>query len=166
MEFRKMRRFKQELSEQESLEILRAGTHGVLAVAGDDGYPYAVPLSYVYHDGYLYFHCAKQGHKLDAIARNPKASFCVVAADDVKPAEFTTYFRSVICFGTVRVMDMDDAVTLAKHIILSDKYSPGMDAERDAEIASGFHRMLMLEFRIEHMSGKQAKELFQHGNRG
>ena len=68
----------------------------MLALSGDGGYPYAVPLSYLYHQGKLYFHCAKSGHKLDALRREPKASFCVVAQDQVAPLEYTTLYRSVI----------------------------------------------------------------------
>ena len=74
---------------------------GVLAAAGEDDYPYAVPLSYVYCDFKLYFHCAKEGHKLEAIARNPKVSFCVIDQDQVVPEKYTTYFRSVIVFRCV-----------------------------------------------------------------
>ena len=73
-----MRRKNQALSEEECIAVLRRGTSGVLAAAGEDDYPYAVPLSYVYCDFKLYFHCAKVGHKLEAIARNPKVSFCVI----------------------------------------------------------------------------------------
>lgn len=73
--FRKMRRNRQELSRDESIRILKEGTSGVLALHGDDGYPYAVPISYVYDDGKLYFHGAKSGHKLDALRSYPKASF-------------------------------------------------------------------------------------------
>ena len=87
---RTMRLFKQELSDQETMEVLAAGTSGVLAVMGDEGYPYAVPLSYVYADGKIYFHGAKTGHKIDAIAKNEKVSFCVIDKDDVVPQEYTT----------------------------------------------------------------------------
>ena len=78
------------LSQEETERILKEGTSGVLALAGDEGYPYAVPISYVYDGEKIYFHCAKQGHKLDAIARNPKASFCVVEKDQVVPEAYTT----------------------------------------------------------------------------
>ena len=78
MEFHQMRRIKQLLSKEDTEAILHRQTAGVLAVQGDGGYPYAVPLSYVYEKGRLYFHCALQGHKLDAIANNPKVSFCVI----------------------------------------------------------------------------------------
>ena len=102
--FREMRRKKQALSNEENLAILMRGTSGVMAVSGDDDYPYAVPLSYVYHDSKIYFHCAASGHKLDAMRRNPKVSFCVIDRDEVIPQEYTTYFRSVIVFGTVRIL--------------------------------------------------------------
>lgn len=92
--FREMRRNGQELPLEECTAILNRGTSGVLALSGDDNYPYAVPVSYAY-DGYkLYFHCAKSGHKIDAIRRNAKASFCVIDQDLVVPEEYTSYFRS------------------------------------------------------------------------
>ena len=103
--FRDLRRSRQALSPEECGEILCHGTSGVLALAGDDGYPYAVPLSYVYAGGKLYFHCAKAGHKLDAIARNPKGSFCIIHQDQVVPETYTTHYRSVIAFGALRVLE-------------------------------------------------------------
>lgn len=90
MEFRKMRRGRQELSLEETEAILNRQTAGVLALSGDGGYPYAVPISYIYADGKLYFHCAKSGYKLDAIRRDPKASFCVIDQDQIVPEKFTT----------------------------------------------------------------------------
>ena len=97
-----MRRKKQALSPAACDAILQAGTSGVLALSGADGQPYAVPLSYVYHEGKVYFHCARAGHKLDLLDQNPKASFCVIGQDQVVPEKYTTYYRSVILFGTVR----------------------------------------------------------------
>ena len=67
--FREMRRKKQALSQEACSVVLEKGTSGVLAVSGDNDYPYAVPLSYVYDGEKIYFHCAKSGHKLDAIDR-------------------------------------------------------------------------------------------------
>ena len=103
--FRDMRRFKQVLTENECIEILNNNTNGVLALSGDEGYPYAVPLSYVYFDGCIYFHSASEGHKIDSIKRNGKASFCVVAEDNIVPEKFTTYFKSVIAFGRVELIE-------------------------------------------------------------
>ena len=121
--FRPMRRHRQQLSQGDCAAILSRGTSGVLAVAGDGGYPYAVPLSYVYQEGTLFFHCAKAGHKLDALRRCSKASFCVIGQDQVVPEEYTSYYRSVIAFGTVRILEGDDEIRRAIET-LSVKYAP------------------------------------------
>lgn len=107
--FRKMRRFNQMLDEESIQEVLKKGTSGVLALAGDDGYPYAVPISYAYdpQNNCFYFHGAKTGQKIDAITRNEKASFCVIDKDQIVSERFTTYFRSVIAFGRMQVI-VDD----------------------------------------------------------
>ena len=106
--FRELRRKRQALSNEACSEILHRGTSGVLALAGGEGYPYAVPISYVYDGEKLYFHSAKAGHKLDAILREPKASFCVIDQDQIVPEEYTTYFRSVIAFGRIRILEDEE----------------------------------------------------------
>ena len=88
--------------------IFNDNTSGVLSVYGEDGYPYGVPLSYVYADGKLYFHSAKDGHKIDAVRNNNKVSFTVIAQDNIVAEEYTTYFQSVIAFGTARILEQDD----------------------------------------------------------
>lgn len=155
---RPMRRFQQELTPQECVQVLERGTHGVLAVLGDGGYPYAVPLSYVHGEGKLWFHCAREGHKLDAIRREPKASFCVVDQDQVVPEKYTTYFRSVIVFGTVRVLE-DPWERRQALSALAAKYSPEQKEGRQKEIQSAFDRVAMVELTVEHMTGKEAIEL-------
>lgn len=158
--FREMRRKKQMLSAEESVEILNSSTSGVLAVYGDDGYPYAVPLSYVYHDSKLYFHIAKEGHKLDAIKNCDKVSFCVISKDEIVPQEFTTYFKSVIIFGRVRVIE-DQKEKMSAITLLGEKYSPNVPGLSD-EIEKNFSRMHMIELDIEHMTGKAAIELVKN----
>ena len=158
--FRKMRRFKQQLSVTETEEILRNGTSGVLAVSGDDGYPYAVPISYVYTDGKIIFHGAKSGHKLDAIISEPKASFCVIDRDDIVPEKYTTYFRSAIVFGKIHIPEDDEEKRNAVDI-LARKYRPGFDEERRKEIEREFPGLCVFVLDVEHMSGKQAIELVQ-----
>ncbi len=151
--FREMRREKQHLSMEECIAALERGTSGVLAVQGDDGYPYAVPLSYVYLDGKLYFHCGKNGHKMDAIRQNEKVSFCVVDKDEIIPEEFTSNFVSVIVFGKARILsDWEQS----KHALLAlcEKYSPGIPAEMRAEGSKG--GVMMVEIEIEKMTGKKA----------
>ena len=121
--FREMRRIKQALSKEESIQILEKGTSGVLALSGDDGYPYAVPISYVYADSRLYFHSAKCGHKIDAILKCPKASFCVIEQDVVVPEKYTTFFRSVIAFGQIRILEESSEIRSAVEM-LAVKYHP------------------------------------------
>ena len=157
--FREMRRFKQQLPEDVTLQILESATSGVLSVLDEDGYPYGVPLSHSYADGKLYFHCAKAGHKLDAIRHHDKACFTVIAGDDVKyDSSFTTYFTSVICFGRIRILEGDDAKRAA-HMIFGRKFDGGLHDEWIASMEESLNRMEMLEFSIEHITGKEAKEL-------
>ena len=155
---RQMRRIQQQLTREECLQVLERGTHGVLAVLGDEGYPYAVPVSYVHGDGKLWFHCAKTGHKLDAIRAYPKVSFCVVDQDQIVPEEYTTYFRSVIAFGTARELEAPWEKRQALEA-LAAKYSPQQEAGRKEEIRAQFANVAMVELTVEHMSGKEAIEL-------
>lgn len=151
-----MRRFKQELPKEETERILREGKVCVWAVAGDDDYPYAVPVNYVYQDGAVYIHSASQGHKMDAIARNPKCSLCVIDKDDVVPEEFTTYFRSVIAFGKCELIQEEERKIWALEL-LSDKYSPGIDPTD--EISKFLKVVAIVKITIEKATGKEAIEL-------
>lgn len=159
--FREMRRKKQLLTLEESTAVLHRGTSGVLALAGDDGYPYAVPMSYVYDGAKLYFHCAKSGHKLDAIRRNCRASFCVIDQDQIVPEEYTSHFRSVIVFGAMRILE-DDGEKRAAIEALALKYAPDADtADRNRAIDREWAPLCMLELTIDHITGKEAIELVQ-----
>ena len=155
---REMRRRRQQLGREECERILRNATSGVLAVCGVDGEPYAVPLSFVYDDGMIYFHSAVKGHKLEVLAENSKVSFCVVEKDDVVPEEYTTYFRSVIAFGTARIIG-DGERKLATLRLLADKYAPGETQRREEEIDKGLNHLVMVEISVERISGKEAIEL-------
>ena len=161
MEFRAMRRKTQELDQESTAEILVRGTSGVLAVAGDDGYPYAVPLSYAYDSAQsrIVFHSAKTGHKIDALLREPKASFCVIDQDVVEPQKFTTFFRSAIAFGRVRIIE-DEAEKHNTVRFSNRHYAPAVPQEaEDKEIDAFWNTLLMFELRIEHLTGKEAIEL-------
>lgn len=157
--FREMRRKRQQLTEVECIEILNKNTLGVLAVLGDNGYPYAVPLSYVYNGTALYFHCAKSGHKLDSINSDEKVSFCVIDQDKVVPEEYTTHFRSVIIFGRARIVGDDNEIYQAIEKI-AIKYNPIDSKEnRDITIEKERAAMCIVRIDIEHMTGKEAIEL-------
>ena len=157
--FREMRRKKQKLSKEECERILYDGTSGVLALHGDDGYPYTVPISYVYDGEKLWFHSAKSGHKIDAVLKNDKASFCVIDQDQIVPEEYTTYFRSVIAFGRIHIAE-DDTEKRSAIEKLALKYSPDdTDENREKAIEREWNPLCILEMKIEHLSGKQAIEL-------
>ena len=159
MVFREMRRKKQALSQQEIAQILQQETSGVLALIGDEVYPYAVPISYVYDGEKLYFHSAKSGHKLDAIQQNAKASFCVVAKDTVVPEEYTTYFQSVIVFGQIRLIQDERAKREAIEK-LAGKYAPeATTMELEQEINREWNPLCLLEMTIDHVTEKEAIEL-------
>ena len=153
---RKMRRFRQELPLAESKQILTDGSHAVWAVSGDDNYPYAVPVNYLYDGKAIYIHCARQGHKLDSIRRNPRCSLCIVDKDEIHPEKFTSYFRSVIVFGKATIItDKSEIIAVLK--LLCEKYSPGIDP--DDEIHKLINAVCMVRIDIEAISGKEAIEL-------
>ena len=157
--FRPMRREKQLLSPEETAAILDRGTSGVLALSGDDDYPYTVPISYVYDGDKLYFHCARSGHKLDAIRRNEKASFCVIDRDRIVPEEYTTYFRSAIVFGRIRILE-ETGEKWAAVEKLAVKYAPDSTGDdREQAIRREWAPLCVLEMTVDHMTGKEAIEL-------
>lgn len=157
-EFRKMRRIRQQLSHEESIGILEKATSGTLALLGDNGYPYALPISYVYADGKLYFHSALSGHKVDAIRRCDQASFCVIVQDDVVPEKYTTEYRSVIAFGRIHLIE-DETEKMRTARLLGERYNPGQEEALQKELEHGFAHMLMIRLDIEHLTGKESIEL-------
>ncbi len=161
--FREMRRSKQRLPQEVAVEILKRNTSGVLALSGDDGYPYAVPMSYVYADGKIYFHSAKNGHKIDAIQRNEKASFCVIDQDQIVPEKYTTFFRSVIVFGRLRLVE--DAPEMRRIAsTLAMKYSADFKEGIPKEINASIRNMAILELTVDHITAKEAIELIKQRN--
>ena len=154
-----MRRKKQLLSDDESIEVLKRGKTGVLALIGDNGYPYAVPVNYVYDDSKIYLHGAKAGHKIDAVKRCSKVSFCVIDKDDIIPEEYTTYFRSVIVFGKICILEDEKEVKQAVEKLAVKYYPQDSKVGREQEIDKGWANLCMLTISIEHMTGKAAIEI-------
>ena len=153
-----MRRKRQQLTDADSIAVLQKATSGTLALLGDNDYPYAVPLSYVYDNGKLYFHSAMAGHKVDAIRRCNKASFCVIEKDDVRPEKYTTYFRSVIAFGRIEIVE-DEAEKRTIMHMMGNRFNPNHDDALQKELESGLAHMLAIRMDIEHLTGKEAIEL-------
>ena len=151
--FRKMRSAENALPEKEVIEMLETQPHGTLALAGDEDYPYSVPVSYAYKDGKIYFHGAAEGHKLDAIARQEKVSFSVIQQDHIIPEDYNTLYRSVIVFGRARVLSGDEKKEALVAIL--QKYSPVHIEGGLKYIESSWEEVTAVEIRIEHMTGKK-----------
>ena len=161
--FRKMRREKCELEKNSAEKILREGLYGVLAVSGDDNYPYTVPINYAVEDNKIYFHSAKVGHKIDAIKNNEKVSFCVVDKHDVVSEELTSYYTSVVAFGKIKIVE-DAEEKIHGLELLAKKYSPNIDKNfKEKEINGKLNGLSVLVMEIEHLTGKAARELIRQG---
>ena len=156
MEFRALRRFKQAAAPQECESIISTAQRGILAVHGENGYPYGLPLNFLYLGGKIYFHCAKAGHKLDAMHADDRVCFTVLSEPVKNPGEWWNCFTSVICFGRVReVFDDEEKDRLLR--LLGAKYFPeGYDLEGD--MARSARNALLMEITIDHMSGKNVRE--------
>ena len=156
MKFRPMRRFKQELPEQECEDILQKAYRGFLSVIGDGGYPYSLPINFVYADGHIWFHCALEGHKMDALKACDKACFTVIGEPVREENDWGYHVKSVICFGRVRIVS-DEAERRARLRQLGAKYFPeGYDI--DSDLTKNGPRAAVLDFTVEHMSGKRVRE--------
>lgn len=151
--FRAMRRTGKERSREEAEKILSEISYGTLALHGDDGYPYSLPVNHIYKDGKIFFHCAKEGHKLDAILGDNKVSFSVVACDELIPAKFHTDFLSAVAFGRARVVSDDGVKQWALEIML-EKFSPDHIEAGKKYIKTDFDKVAVVEIEVEHLSAK------------
>ena len=158
--FREMRRYKQQISGEECIRILKEQPRGVLSMLGDDEYPYGIPLDHWYceENGRLYFHCAKVGHKLDAVRKHDKVSYCVYDQGFRKEGDWALNIRSVVVFGRIRVVD-DGEEELRRKVAtgLVRKFTDD-EAYLQKELANAFPRVNCLELAIEHMTGKLVNE--------
>jgi nitroimidazol reductase NimA-like FMN-containing flavoprotein (pyridoxamine 5'-phosphate oxidase superfamily) len=158
MEWRKMRRFNQQLPEEECIEILKNEPRGVMAIHGENGYPYAFPLDFYYDesDGKLYFHGAKQGNKVDLLKQNNKVSFCVMDKGFRKEGEWPLNIRSVIIFGHLDVLE--DPVKIEEQARrLGLKYYPTPESVQ-VELDKALSRVHMTVLTIDYMTGKIVNE--------
>jgi len=152
--FRTMRRQGNMTTKEEAENMMKEAMNGILAVDGDDGYPYAVPVSFAYEDGKIYFHStSEESHKMEAIRKNPKVSFCVVTQDNIIPEAFNTLYRSAIAFGKARVLT--DEKEFEKGIMaIVKKYSGGYMKEGKAYAEAEAGNFCVVEIDVEHLTGK------------
>ena len=156
--FRAVRKKKNEISQDEAKNLLRSSRRGVLAVNGDDGYPYAIPINYLYDEenNKIIFHGAKAGHKVDSIKKNDKICFTVFGNETFTEENWAPYLQSVVVFGRCHLVEnRDDTVSLVKKF--ARKYYPNEDMVNE-EIANSGKGVQMFEIKIEHLSGKKVQE--------
>ena len=156
--FRKMRRFNQQISDSECIEILKNTKRGVLSLIGDDGYPYGLPIDHWYceEDGKIYFHGAKEGHKIDAIKTCDKASYCVYDEGYRKEGDWALNVKSVITFGRISLVE-DEKKAREICTALTRKFTDD-EEYLEKELKNAFPRVQCLEFTPEHMTGKLVNE--------
>lgn len=151
---RAMRRKDRQLSEQEAREILKNGEYGILSTVDDEGVPYGTPLSYAAEGDCIWFHCARQGHKLDNLRANPNACFTVVGMSrPVYAGDYTTYFSSAVAFGQAARVEEDDQKIRALRLIC-EKYLPDHMDKFEEAIAKSLKVTDVWEIRISHITGK------------
>ncbi len=157
--FRPIRKKKNELSQEEAKSLLRTSRRGVLAVNGDDGYPYAVPINFLYseEEGKIYFHGARVGHKVDSIKKDDKICFTVFGNECIKKEPWAPFVQSAVVFGRCKLItDQEYAIELVRKF--ASKYYPGADLIEEEVQASG-KAVQMFEITIEHLSGKEIQEI-------
>lgn len=153
--FREMRlREDNQLPQEQALQILETAQYGVLALDGDDGYPYAVPVNFVFDGERIYFHGAPEGHKVDAIRRSGKASFCVITKADIVPDAYNCLYLSAIAFGRVREAANDDEKRKALELMV-DKYSKGFEEGGRKYINASWDEVQSFVLEPEHITGKK-----------
>ena len=157
--FRPMARIREQIPEEECIDILKTQLRGVLSVLGEEDYPYGIPLNHYYceENGKIYFHGGMKGHRIDAMRRHDKASFCVI--DDGRPekeGDWALRFRSVVVFGRLEtVEDHDRAIEITRQLCY--KFTDDT-AYIEHEIEHSGPRTLMFAMTIEHMTGKLVNE--------
>ena len=156
--FRELKRKNKQLSDAECAEVLLQQTRGVLSVSGDDGYPYGMPMNHLYHpeDGCIYFHCGKAGHRLDALLRENKVSFCVYDQGVREGDDWAFLVRSVIVFGRIAIIDDSEEIIRITQL-LSRKFTQD-EQYIQQEIQQHAANTLLLKLTPEHICGKRVKE--------
>lgn len=156
--FRPVRRKNREISLEAAKDLLRNSRRGVLAVNGDEGYPYALPINYTYDEAsnIIIFHGARAGHKLDSIKACDKVCFTVYGNETIKEEAWAPYVQSTILYGRCHLVDdQERAMEILRN--LARKYYPSEDII-DEEIAKAGKAVQMFQIEIEHISGKEIQE--------
>ena len=158
--FRPVRKKKNETGPERAKALLRTARRGVLAVCGDDGYPYAVPINFLYDEEKqeIIFHGARSGHKVDALKACDKVCFTVIGGKQVESADeaWAPFLESAVVFGRCGLIaDRNETLELCKRFAM--KYYP-TEQMVDDEVAASGKAVQMFRITIEHISGKRVQE--------
>lgn len=151
-----MRRKEKLMNSEETIAILAQGEYGHLGTVGQDGYPYSVPLNYAYSEGSIYFHSAKTGHKVDNMRFSDKASFTVVGNYQVFPERFDTEYDSVVVFGKVSEVIIEEEVKKGLWLLVN-KYSTDWQEKGKEYIDKAWDKLSLFRLEIEEMTGKKGR---------
>lgn len=154
---RPIRRKDRQLSQEEALDLLKQGVYGVLSVTGDEGWPYGVPMHYVYWEGDLYLHCAKEGHMLESIARDDRVCFTVVPRHELVPGHITALYESVMVFGTADLV-VDEAQRQKVLEALVDRLAKVSPEIKTQYIRSKKARTGLIRIRPARITGKANRQ--------
>ncbi|EJO5347880.1 pyridoxamine 5'-phosphate oxidase family protein [Clostridium botulinum] len=150
--FKEMRRKEKKLTKERNISLLQKANYGTLSVCGNTGYAYGVPLNFAYNNGAIYFHCAKEGQKLESINENNKVSFSVVNNVELLSSKFDTNYESVIIFG--KAYEVFEAEKKTALLALINKYSKDYLKEGIDYIKRAKDKIKVIKIEIEHMDGK------------
>jgi len=153
--FKEIRRKDRKLENSEAEELLKRCDYGILSTLNQEGYPYGVPVNYVYLNNALYFHCALEGSKIKNISINSKVSFCVVGKTCVIPDEFTTNYESVVVFGVAGEVLGEEKYNALLEIL--NKYSKEYLETGKSYIRKMEDKTKVIKIEVEHISGKARK---------
>lgn len=147
-----MRKENRQLPEEETMEVLLKCEYGILSTMGD-GYPYAVPMSYVVANNKIYIHgTCESGQKTKNIHNNPKVCFTVVGNTEILPSQFATKYESVVVLGTASLCEgTDKEMALEKFL---DKYSSEYKQAGMKYIKAAINKVSVYEISIDMITGK------------
>lgn len=156
--FRELQKKNKQISMEECIELLKKETRGVLSVIGEDNYPYGMPMNHWYNEenGKIYFHCGKSGHRLDALRKCNKVSFCTYDRGYREDGDWALHVKSVIVFGTIAIVeDMETIADISRK--LSYKFTQDEEYIQN-EIDKYAKATLLMQLTPEHICGKQITE--------
>ena len=153
---RQMNKQDRQMSYEETVKALASGNHGTLSVIGDEGYPYATPVNYVYEDGKIYIHSAKYGYKVECIEKCDKVCFSAIISAEVEQSRFTAAFESVVATGRIKsINDEGEKRSILEKFIY--KMAPDYIEGGMKFVSAAIDKTLLLCIDIEEMTGKQSK---------